>query len=253
MKSPWAFLMAFACLPLSSIASENANTSPAQNGRNAPLPVAVLRGAVPEGLPGVEIVNGKYHSTSPSNNTLQCVLNGLGYTIHWAFYPTTRLLNMLEAGELDLAFPMGQTAERDAKFKPSQPLQILQDVWVYYPPAPDLSKRDVSVVVKAGSPQHNWLHANGYTAIQTVNNYSSLLPMLRMRRAEAILVPSLGVNLPGFEIDLQMESAVHSNRNIVFYFNKVQRQDIPRAIDYRLAKCVKTATDRSATRASLKS
>lgn len=241
-----------ACLSLSSNASDNTSPVNAPTARDVSLPVAVLRGGVPEGLPNVEIVNGKYQSTNPSNNTLQCVLNGLGYTIHWAFYPTKRLLNMLEAGELDLAFPMGQTVERDAKLKPSQPFQILQDVWVFYPPTPDLKNRNLSVVVKSGSPQHNWLQANGYTAIQAVNNYSSLLPMLRMRRAEAILAPDVGVTLPNYEVDPEMEKAVHSYRNIVFYFNQSRRPDVSKAIDYRLSKCVKSAIDQTTTRGTRK-
>jgi len=205
----------------------------------APLP-AQLRGGVPEGLPGIEIRDGKFIGESRSAKILQCLTSRSGYSIFWYSLPTPRLLRMLGQKELDLAFPMGFSSDRSKEFKASDPVFRSEDLWIHYDAAINTRDKSLSIAVKDASPQHSWLQQNGYTNLSVVPHYASLLPMLQKRRIQAILVASSEAALASEMAPYKdMIKTLNLVREVGFYFPQNHRVDAVRALNYTIAICTR--------------
>ena len=206
------------------------------------LPTEELRAGVPEGLPGITVVEGKFVSELLHGEILNCVLAKTGLKMHWRAYPTKRLLEMLEWGDLDVIYPMGFSVERSLTMQPSSPAITLSDYWIYRGNTPDFSdKANLRVGAKDGSPQHKWLSDQNYQQIKLPQQYSSLLPMLEAGRIDAVLLPAPGSDIKSLKQYGRMrpdyKTVLQSERNVGFYLGLGRRPDILKAINNALLTC----------------
>ena len=204
-----------------------------------PTSPITYKGGVPEGLPGVSVINGDIQSNLPSVNVLKCILKRANLDVKWAEYPTRRVLLLLQKGELDLGYPMGFTTLRSLSMIPSETITSAPDLWVYSSlNKPDLKDRQLSIGVKAGSPQYDWVRENGYINIQVVPQYSSLLPMLRKEHVSAVIIPTLGdPKLEDLLPDKDMLTSVSTIREGGAYFSKDISPEFYKKFNSQIVKC----------------
>ncbi len=183
-----------------------------------PLCGQTLRGGILESLPGVAVDNGDFKS-EVMGPMLDCVLKAAGLTVNWHTYPTLRLLKMLNATELDIAFPMGFTAERDQSMKRSDYTFRSRDIWAFKGSAPNFSDKDsLKVAAKAGSPQADYLQKQGYRMLSLPNSYDALPRMLSSGHIAAFAVTER--LLLDMKLAPEFKTALILERDVGFYLPK---------------------------------
>lgn len=180
-----------------------------------------IRAGTAVSFPGVTVTDGKLStkSTYGYGDIIACMEQQLNAEFVWQQFPTARLLHSAVQQTVDVLFPMGFTAERNAILQPSVYLVKEQDYWVYLGVAPDWQQKQLSVAVKQSSPQAEWLLQNGYVNIHQVYDYRQLLPLLRSGRVASITVPA------AIAVEYQNEGAeglsfkAFAQREAGFYLN----------------------------------
>jgi len=187
-------------------------------GLNAGLTARTLKVGVVDGLPGFKVENGRLQADSPHPEFIAALEKELRVKLVWSEYPTRRLLNMTEKGELDLIYPVGLSSERDAILKRSIPVYVTHDYFAYKTRPSNVADTSLTVGCRLGSPQENWLKAKGYK-IETVISYESLIKMLLTDRVPMIALPKVAFdNLMSSGSAGTLLYEVSANREIGFYY-----------------------------------
>jgi len=188
--------------------------------QGAGLWAQTLRAGTVEGLPGFNIENGTLTTPSPYPEFIAALEKDTGAKLVWSAYPTIRLLELAKRGELDLIYPMGFTADRDAALKRSVPTEPpTHDYFAYLAKPTNVADTRLTVGCKAGSPQESWLKAKGYK-VQPVNNYRSLMQMLLVGRLPMAVFPEIGFDELASTIGRgKILHEVSTTRNAGFYYS----------------------------------
>lgn len=202
---------------------------------------SILRGGIPNTLPGAVIsANGSATLAGPSGGErFNCIGRQLAMPIHWAFYPTARLLRMVEKGDLDFAYPMGFSVERDKVLNHSEPVVADPDIWVYRTgKRPDLRAiYTLRVASKAGSPQAAWLEQQSYKLVSLNNDYAAMFQMLSKDYVDAILIArNLWLELNG-SITIPVDTEIGTERAIGFYLSKNADAELLTRINTAIKQC----------------
>ncbi|WP_342616171.1 transporter substrate-binding domain-containing protein [Rhodoferax sp. GW822-FHT02A01] len=153
-------------------------------------PVRQLTVGVPAALPGYEVLDDSHLKINdPAKRSLMdCVSGKLNAQITWLSYPTRRVIQMLQAQELDMIFPMGFTAERAASMLQSSPMWQNPDVLVSMRPV-DMRDKSLRIVARLGSPQHADYLAEGYASVSGAYSYEELPRLLARAQVDVVVVP----------------------------------------------------------------
>jgi hypothetical protein len=150
----------------------------------------VIQAGTPEGLPGYTLAeDGRLLIQDPVRQQLfACVERQLNAVFTWHPLPTKRLVHMVSNGQLDLAFPMGFTAERASAMRQSAPMWDNPDVWLSTKPLRTDDKA-LRIAARLGSPQHLEHARDGYSRVMGATTYTELSRTLAMDMADAVIVP----------------------------------------------------------------
>jgi len=149
----------------------------------------VLRAGTPEGLPGYGMSGNKLVIEDAFKRRLfECVELTLNARFEWQALPTKRLLQMVGSGQLDIAFPMGFTAERAAALLQSATAWENPDFWLSLRPL-NIQDKTLRITARLGSPQHVEHAADGYGTVTPSYTYPELAKALAMGMADAVVVP----------------------------------------------------------------
>lgn len=153
-------------------------------------PERLLQAGTPEGLPGYSLQpDGRLLIESDAKRRIfQCVETQLGARFIWHSLPTKRLLQWLMEGRLDIAFPMGFTAERASMLRQSAPAWENPDVWLSLRPL-RADDKQLRLAARLGSPQQAELAAEGYARMVGYYSYEELARALAQNRTDAVVVP----------------------------------------------------------------
>lgn len=151
-----------------------------------------LKGGIPATLPTLQVnEQGQLIGRHGDVAFVTCVTNKLQQTIHWRSYPTARLIEEVKNNKLDIIFPMGFTAQRREHLIQSQPIEVIEDYWVYKNSLPDISNKALFIGVKLGSPQESYMQQQGYENLLKHNDYSGLYKMLLAKRVQVVALPDM--------------------------------------------------------------
>lgn len=122
---------------------------------------------------------------------LQCALRQLQMTYTTNIVPWKRAKNNLRSGQSDGFFSVMQLPEMDPYARLSAPLML--EKWFWFAFDSQLFQRSgfpstVRIGVLRGSNQEGWLQEHGIPIAQSVNQLSSLLRLLSIRRIDTLLV-----------------------------------------------------------------
>lgn len=150
----------------------------------------VIQVGTPEGLPGYTLgADGQLLIEDPVRQQLfSCVERQLNAVFAWHPLPTKRLVHMVTHGQLDLAFPMGFTAERAETMRQSAPMWDNPDVWLSTKPL-RTDDKTLRIAARLGSPQHLEYARDGYTRVTGATTYTELGRTLALDMADAVIVP----------------------------------------------------------------
>lgn len=207
-------------------------------GTPLPANAQILRGSIPDTLPGAIVSSGELVLPGASGLVLPCITKALGIRIHWSSVPTVRGLKMLQDGELDLMYPMGFNAERDGVLQPSEPIFRSRDVWVYRGLRPRIEdKENVTVAAKSGSPQSDHLVREGYRHITFVTSYESLARMLESGRVQLIAAPGEGWDRLAPTLTWSAQSETYLTRDVGFYVSKTADPQWLKRLNHAILSC----------------
>lgn len=152
--------------------------------------VRTIQAGTPEGLPGYTLAeDGRLLIQDPVRQQLfACVERQLNAFFTWHPLPTKRLVHMVSNDQLDLAFPMGFTAERASAMRQSAPMWDNPDVWLSTKPV-RTDDKTLRIAARLGSPQHLEHARDGYTRVMGATTYTELNRTLAMDMADAVIVP----------------------------------------------------------------
>ena len=150
----------------------------------------VIQAGTPVGLPGYSVgADGKLVIEDPfRRRVFNCLEQRLNASFSWQALPTKRVMQMVKQGELDLAFPMGFTAERAATTLQSEPTWDNPDVWLSLKPL-NTQDKSLRLVARLGSPQQLEYVGEGYARMTGAISYTELPKTLTQDMADAAIVP----------------------------------------------------------------
>lgn len=149
----------------------------------------VLRAGTPEGLPGYAMNGNRLVISEKFKRGLfECIERRLQARFEWQALPTKRLLQLLTDGQLDIAFPMGFSAERAAVMLQSAPAWDNPDYWLSMRPL-DIQDKNLRIAARLGSPQQVDYVADGYLNLTGSYTYAHLAKALAMEVSDAVIVP----------------------------------------------------------------
>jgi hypothetical protein len=196
-----------------------------------------LRGGVAEEN-GMKVDQGRFLAPQFEVDRLDCITQTTGFTIHWQFYPTVRLLDMVEKLDLDLIFPMGFSEERDTFLTKSEYLFLSEDNFVYADQKPDFSdKVHIRIGVKRGSPQMGAVMTQGFQNVEIGNSYEGLLKMLEARRVDTIIVPDKVIETFDPAVTQRLKTEPFYQRQVGFYVGKKWSAEKLAALNAAILKC----------------
>jgi ABC-type amino acid transport substrate-binding protein len=145
---------------------------------------------IPSGLPGYEIANNnKLNINDPfKRNVTDCIETRLKSTFVWMAYPTKRVIQMLQMGDIDMVFPMGFTEERASALLQSNLTWQNPDVFVSLRPI-EHGDKGLRLAARLGSPQHTDYISDGYASVVGAYSYEDLPKMLAKGTVDAVVVP----------------------------------------------------------------
>ncbi len=150
----------------------------------------LIQAGTPEGLPGYALSSDGKLVIEDSNRrrVFSCIEQRLNAKFSWQAFPTKRVVQMVERGQLDLAFPMGFTAERAKVMQQSAPTWDNPDVWLSKRPV-NIQDKNLRIAARLGSPQDVEHVADGYSKVVGAITYSELPKTLSMDMVDAVIVP----------------------------------------------------------------
>jgi hypothetical protein len=203
-----------------------------------PIP---LKGGFPEGLPGYTMrPGGQLDIEVPLKKRIyECVEKGLGSKIVWEAYPTKRVLQMLMDNKLDLAFPMGFTAERAAKMKQSTHTWGNAD-YLLSNRAIDPNDKLLRIAARLGSPQHVDYVAEGYTRVAPAQTYEELIKTLALNHTDVVIIPQSVYEDQKADWPKDVVITVGRTRNTGFYLNTDDPKKLAEPLNLAIERCRKT-------------
>lgn len=149
-----------------------------------------LKGGIPATLPTLQVneqgqLTGRYGDVA----LVECVTKQLQQDIHWKSYPTARLIQEVKDNNIDIIFPMGFTLQRRKHLVQSEPIEVIDDYWVYKGALPNVKDKALFIGVKLGSPQASYMQQQGYENIVMHNDYTGLYKMLLAKRVQVVALP----------------------------------------------------------------
>ena len=117
-----------------------------------------------------------------------CIEQRLKAKFIWHPLPTKRMVLMVVHGQLDLAFPLGFTAERANAMLQSAPTWDNPDVWLSLHPV-NTQDKSLRIAARLGSPQQVEYAADGYTKVTGSYTYAELAKALSKDMADVVIVP----------------------------------------------------------------
>jgi hypothetical protein len=150
----------------------------------------VIRAGTPEGLPGYALdAEGRLIVQDPDRRPVfMCIERRLNARFAWQALPTKRVVQGVVTGDLDLAFPMGFTAERAGAMRQSAPTWDNPDVWLSLRPV-SIEDKSLRIAARLGSPQQVEYAADGYTRVSSATTYTELGRTLALDMADVVIVP----------------------------------------------------------------
>ncbi|NVO05980.1 MAG: transporter substrate-binding domain-containing protein [Rhodoferax sp.] len=199
----------------------------------------------PAGLPGYELVDDNQLKISdPYKKAFtDCIASRLNAGFVWQSLPTKRVLQMLEAGEIDMAYPMGFTEERAASLLPSSPAWQNPDVLVSLH-AVDMRDLHLRLAARLGSPQHADYLAEGYARVTGVYAYEELAGLLERAQVDVVIVPrSVYAEQKALWPPKAMVTA-GKPRASGFYLNKDDPKKLQKPLNAAIARCKDASSSR---------
>lgn len=193
---------------------------------------------IPSGLPGYEALDGnKLRINDPyKRGVTDCIANRLGATFIWMAYPTRRIMQMLQVNEVDMAYPMGFTAERAAAMLQSNLTWQNPDVLVSSQ-AIDWGDKNLRLAARLGSPQHTDYVADGYLNMTPAYAYEDLGKLLARGTVDAVIVPRSVFDEQKANWPPKIVVAAGKPRSSGFYLNKNDPKGLLKPLNDSIARC----------------
>ena len=193
---------------------------------------------IPSGLPGYEILdNNKLNINDPFKRSLtECIETRLKVTFVWMAYPTKRVIQMLQMGEVDMIYPMGFTEERAAAMLQSNLTWQNPDVLVSLRPI-ELGDKQLRLAARLGSPQHTDYGADGYASLLGTYAYEDLPKMLSRGAVDAVIVPRSVYADQKDAWPAKTLTLVGRQRSSGFYLQKNDPKGILKNLNESIAHC----------------
>ncbi|KAA1175948.1 transporter substrate-binding domain-containing protein [Marinobacter salinexigens] len=135
---------------------------------------------VTHGTPEDQQISGK------TTLTITCAVEKAGWRPSIQVTPQRRAVHSLARNLVDGYFAVDPSSSLDAIAKRSDPVSL--EKWYFFSLTPPPSPRQARIGVVAGSNEHNWLKANGYTVFLEVSSASQLLALLERGRIDLALL-----------------------------------------------------------------
>ncbi len=200
---------------------------------------------VPSGLPGYEALEGNKLRINDhyKRGVTECIANRLGVTFVWMAYPTRRIIQMLQANEIDMVYPMGFTEERAATMLQSSLTWQNPDVVVSSRPV-DLSDKKTRLAARLGSPQHTDYAADGYFNMTAAYAYEDLGKLLARGAVDAVIVPRSVYSEQKAMWPPRIVMAPGKPRSSGFYLNKDDPKGLHKHLNESIARCIDTVASK---------
>jgi hypothetical protein len=143
---------------------------------------------------------------------------------------------MVADGQLDLAFPMGFTAERAAVLLQSAPAWDNPDYWLSLRPV-NIQDKSLRIAARLGSPQQVEYLADGYTRVTGSYTYPHLAKALAMDVSEAVIVPQSIYEDQKALWPAQTIVTVGRRRQSGFYLNSSDPQRLLNPLNLAIEAC----------------
>lgn len=180
-----------------------------------------LRGGIPENIPGFHVTSdGRLLASDPIQKKIKtCFESKLKKRIVWSEFPTARLLNLVVANELDLAYPMQFKSERTALMQPSDYTWRI-DMFQITRKKMDLSDKSIRVGVRLNSPEYADMKDAGYSNIAATSDYEALSKMLSSDLIDVAVLPDTVYREMKGAWSTGLTITVRNSREVGFYLNK---------------------------------
>jgi ABC-type amino acid transport substrate-binding protein len=198
-----------------------------------------LKGGIPATLPSLYVTSqGRLAGAHGDVEFIGCFVKRLQQNIHWQSYPTARLIEETKNNKIDIIFPMGFTTERRALLIESQPVQVIEDYWVYKDEISDTTNKHLRLGVKLGSPQDSYLQRQGYQNILRHNDYAGLFKMLLVNRVEMVALPDVVYNsLIASAENRALKHTAYLKRGYGFYLKPAATDAFLQSVNDSTVKC----------------
>ena len=232
IRGRWVACGAFLCAGIASALSQTASV-----GSDA----AVVRAGIPEGLPGFYVTPDARLLVSDliQKRVTACVESKLNRRIVWSAVPTARLLSLVVANELDLAYPMQFRSERTAVMQPSE-YTWRAEIYQLAHKKVDMTDKAIRVGVRLNSPEYADMKEAGYTNIATPSDYASLNRMLNADLIDLALVPNTAYQELSGGWSKNLTVTVRNGRGAGFYLNKSDPKNLLDVVNKAVTGCRST-------------
>jgi ABC-type amino acid transport substrate-binding protein len=224
----WQLLCAASLLGVSAL-------GPALSAAN---PGNRLTVGVPAGLPGYEMLEGnRLKINDPFKKSItECIAGRLNATFVWVAYPTKRILQLLQAREIDMVYPMGFTEERAAAMAQSHLTWQNPDVLVSMRPVA-MSDKNMRIAARLGSPQQTDYVSDGYSHIAATYAYEDLAKLLARGLVDVVIVPRSVYNEQRADWPSKVMVSAGKPRSSGFYLNKDDPKGLLKPLNESIARC----------------
>ena len=193
---------------------------------------------IPSGLPGYEALDdNKLKINDPyKRGVTECIAGRLNATFVWMAYPTKRIIQMVQANELDMIYPMGFTEERAATMLQSNLAWQNPDALVSLHPL-DMRDKSTRIAARLGSPQQTYYVSDGFTSMTAAYAYEDLAKLLARGTVDVVIVPR---SVFGEQKSIWPPKVMVSPgrpRSSGFYLNKDDPKSLLKPLNESIARC----------------
>ena len=198
----------------------------------------VVKGGIPENMPGLHVLpDGTLLVSDPVQKKIKtCFEERLKRRVVWSAVPTARLLNQVQANELDFAYPMQIKPERNALMQPSEYTWHV-DILQIARRKVDMADKNIRVGVRLNSPEYADMKEAGYANVSAPSDYDALNKMLAQDFIDVALLPdTLYKELAkGWMTGLVV--TVRNSRYVGFYLNKADPHKLLEPVNQAAKAC----------------
>ncbi len=206
---------------------------------------STLTGGFPETLSGLGVTGeGRLVGDSRFIEFLSCFLDKSALNISWQAYPTSRVMRLVERGDMDISYPMGFDAERAAVSIQSLRVGVAHIYLVYVGAPPVLDDKLLTVGTKRGTAQASDFAARGFKSIHQNNDYFSLFKMLINGRLDMIAVPRIVYEYYAEKNDDKLNFQTYKTYDYGFYLEPNMDQGLVNLINNSITACRSLASEK---------